>query len=359
MPIPNVSSLYSRIHKGSEGGNEFARILNQLLIADSKDKGQEYIVSSDASGDYKGVDGILRTKDEIIGFQFKFYPNTMSSSQKSSVFRSFSNAVEKFPEMTQWILVIPEDLDSRMMTWFQTKLGDESVKCLCWGHKFILDLMLKHVHIGERYYPELSTFKLPSEPSIEDCKTFFIQFTQSLEKAQNLLLNAQPSFADCKQIFSSEYAGYVSDMYHSMYQGFLENDRSYELLEKNRVKIDSSTISDIQNSKDQLPGGMRQIFNQNNALKAGARFYSVHFLNDNDEWGIGFSVWCYINGRWVFFPKPWRVIRSIQAVRNSKDNQRLIKLLKMFGFRKYVVDKNKVDLGIMINFIADELRNSS
>lgn len=356
MPIPNVSTLYYRIKRGSEGGHEFARIMNHLLSADAKDKGHEYVVTNDASGDYKGVDGIMKMDDEKIGFQFKFYPNPMTSGQKSSVIKSFSNARKKFPEMTKWIIVTPEDFDFRMMEWFDSKFDGGSIKCQYWGHTYILDLMLKHLHIGDKYYPELSHCKLPVVPSIEEVKSYFIQFTKSIEIAQKLLLNAQPSFADCKQIFSDDYAGYVSDMYHNMYRSFLENDRSFELLEKNRVEIDSSTISDIQNSNDNLPGEMRSIFNQNNALNAGTRFYSVHFLKDKDKWGIAFSVWCYINGRWVFFPKPWMVIRKIQNVRNSKDNKRLIRLLKIFGFKQYVGDKDKADLNVMINYIADELR---
>jgi hypothetical protein len=38
MPLPKVSTLYQRIKKASEGGHEFARIMNQLLTADSKEK---------------------------------------------------------------------------------------------------------------------------------------------------------------------------------------------------------------------------------------------------------------------------------------------------------------------------------
>lgn len=53
MPIPNVSTLYQRIHPRSEGENEFARFIRLLLIAEYKSSGFKFISESDASGDYK------------------------------------------------------------------------------------------------------------------------------------------------------------------------------------------------------------------------------------------------------------------------------------------------------------------
>lgn len=356
MPIPNVSTLHQRIKKGGEGGHEFARIMNLLLAADSREKGYKYTATSDASGDYKGVDGIVTVDNLKIGVQFKFYPTPMSSSQKSSVIKSFARATEQFPEMAQWILVTPEDFDFRMMQWFDSNFEEHNVDCHYWGHNYILDLMLKYPHIGDHYYPELKSYQAPTELSLNNVESFFIQFTHSKELALKLLMNAQPSFSDCQQVFASEYAGHISDVYHAMYRSISDSDEPYRLLEKNRVKIESNTITDIQNYNDNLPGGMRQIFIRNNALNGGVRFYYVHYLKDGDQYGIAQSVWCHINGRWVFFPKPWRIIKSIHGMKSSKDVQRLIRLLRIFGFKKYVGTLNKVDLSILINHVADELR---
>lgn len=56
MPIPNLSTLFQRINKGSEGGSEFARIMNYLLTAEYRELNYQFIVSSDASGDFMHVD---------------------------------------------------------------------------------------------------------------------------------------------------------------------------------------------------------------------------------------------------------------------------------------------------------------
>ncbi|TSJ41869.1 hypothetical protein [Fluviicola chungangensis] len=85
MPIPNVSTLYERIHKGSEGGQEFSRILNLLLIAESGLQKFRFVNFFDASGDYKGVDAIIIQGEEEIGVQYKFFPILLSSEHKRSI----------------------------------------------------------------------------------------------------------------------------------------------------------------------------------------------------------------------------------------------------------------------------------
>lgn len=74
MPIPNVSTLYSQIANGSEGGHEFARFIKLLLTADYTARGIEFIAESDASGDYRKLDAYLpgdeEFKEMITGFQW-------------------------------------------------------------------------------------------------------------------------------------------------------------------------------------------------------------------------------------------------------------------------------------------------
>jgi len=174
MPISNVSTLYQRIHKGSEGGNEFARFLNLLLTADSKDYYKNYIASSDASGDFKGVDAIQYDEGEftevVKAFQFKFFPANLTSNHKHEIKSSLKSAKEKFKLMEQWILITPEDWQKKDMEWFDTlkqefeyEFSVESnglirflkFKIFHWGHNEIIELALKHPHIGRNYFPEL------------------------------------------------------------------------------------------------------------------------------------------------------------------------------------------------------------
>lgn len=176
MPIPNAPSLYQKIAKGAEGGLEFARIINQLLIAEAKDTDSLVMITNDSAGDYKGVDCIMKTANGLstVGFQYKYYPSSLSNQHKARIEESLENAVKQFPEMEEWILITPEDFIKSEAEWFDAlkvkyELQPESIdlghKKLFfgtgrlftiqhWGHSQIISLMLQYPHIGRYYYRE-------------------------------------------------------------------------------------------------------------------------------------------------------------------------------------------------------------
>ena len=179
MPIPNTSTLIQRIKKGSEGGNEFSRLMNLVLTSEYKECNVDFFVFSDAQGDYKGVDSFAKYTEAIYtGFQYKFYPSPLSANHKYSIKRSLENALEKFEELGTWIIITPDDFLKNDVKWFEDlkkkyefdfslndmaryaeKHGDfpkrNRLKLEHWGHTKIIELMLRHPHVGEKYYPEL------------------------------------------------------------------------------------------------------------------------------------------------------------------------------------------------------------
>lgn len=169
MSIPNVPSLFQKIAKGAEGGLQFARIMNLLFVADSLENGYKVISSSDASGDYKGVDCILEgrhnKKSNFIGVQYKFFPSPLSKAHKHGVRLSLIKAIEAFPEMTSWWLITPEEFTKTDMEWFEQLQQEYEVdllppfrfmkfRLLHHGQNFITSLMLQHPEIGKHYYDE-------------------------------------------------------------------------------------------------------------------------------------------------------------------------------------------------------------
>jgi hypothetical protein len=61
------------------------------------------------------------------------------------------------------------------------------------------------------------------------------------------------------------------------------------------------------NGINNIAGGMVDAA-RNGLFKHNVEFYRVTFLeNDNSEFGVSYKVFCYVNDRWVFFPKPWRL----------------------------------------------------
>lgn len=174
MPIPNISTLYQRISKGSEGGHEFARFMKLLLGADYTVQGINFISESDASGDYKKVDAYIPGRDGLSelmkGFQFKFYPAKLSNKHKYEIIQSLEAALQENEFIEEYILVTPEDFMKEEQKWFDS-LRRKYEKSLTieydggiiltefhlihWGHSKIIELALKHDHLGAYYFPEL------------------------------------------------------------------------------------------------------------------------------------------------------------------------------------------------------------
>jgi len=176
MSIPNISSLYQRINKGSEGGNEFARLMNYLLIAEAKEEGAKTKPYSDASGDYKGLDAFTELDLYQEGFQFKFFPSPLSASHKGKIIESIKLAMEEATENLRTLYIVtPEDLMKHDKEWFEMikkdherkeKVFEDSDLCSVkttinhWGHTRIVELMLRHPHIGKHYFPELFPYEV-------------------------------------------------------------------------------------------------------------------------------------------------------------------------------------------------------
>ncbi|UPT69024.1 MAG: hypothetical protein M0D57_10565 [Sphingobacteriales bacterium JAD_PAG50586_3] len=176
MAIPNIPSLYQKIARGAEGGLEFARIINQLLVIEGKQTDCEVIITDDAAGDFKGVDCIIRKLGSIAytGFQYKYYPSNLSIQHKRRIEESLINAIDQFPEMEEWILVTPEDFTKYDAKWFESlkkkyakepeciEIGgrkyyfkkDKMLTFQHWGHTAITGLMLEYPSIGRYYYRE-------------------------------------------------------------------------------------------------------------------------------------------------------------------------------------------------------------
>ncbi|MDJ0660258.1 MAG: hypothetical protein QNJ42_12320 [Crocosphaera sp.] len=154
--LPAVKTLYDILPKGTEGGKEFDRIMDLLLIHDARQKGKTFNNFNDAAGDYNGLDsfeGNTFRQEGTIGYQYKFYPSPLSSSHRSEIKKSLQTTAKRQEELklTKWILVTSQDLtesgtrkDKGDVTWFQ-ELRQElelNFELEHWGHSKILALFL-------------------------------------------------------------------------------------------------------------------------------------------------------------------------------------------------------------------------
>lgn len=336
MAIPNVPSLSSKIKPGSQGGLEFAQIMNQLLDFESRIQDYRFISSSDASGDYKGCDAIFKKGDKNFGVQYKFMVNGPNSNQKSEIKKSLKNAIQKFPEMDEWVLVTPDDFKLDAMNWLSELESEFSMKVNHWGQIRINNLMLFHKELCQRFYPEflpyIHEFK-DHDPTDKQINEYFNQFNEPEADWNSLFYRAQPTYVDIKKIFEPKHYKEITEVISFVYRDLFESDR---LINETSIKEQtftyySSNLIQVKNGPSELPGGIKNIVDQFDCFLPNVKIYGINFHNKNDNLGIFSSVWFFVNGRWVFVPKPWRYVPKIYQMHSDKTVKRLVWIIKLFA----------------------------
>lgn len=358
MSLPNLPSLSKIIGHGSEGGQEFARILNQLLFKDSYLNGYYFQSIDDSAGDYKGVDSIMKKGLTQIGFQYKFIVGSPDSKNKNTIKNSLVGAIKKFPEMEEWILVTPDNFNRYGMEWLEEISIKHSITIKHWGHSEIISFMLKFPNIGNKYYSQ-QVFKnhlntLDRKASKEDISLYFNQFSDPNILRKNLFFQAQPNVSDCKKIFSLDIYKEVSDNINILYRDVFDSDRSINEHSSGNgeLYVVQSSVEEIKNGKNNMPGGIEMIIDEFNCFLPETTFYSLSVD------GIRYSVWFFVNGKWVFVPKPWRMIRAMYDLKKDKKTKRLIRYFKLLGMEKVLNQEDSSESKMLVNRIIHGLTSN-
>ena len=194
------------------------------------------------------------------------------------------------------------------------------------------------------------------QPTQKDFDEYFGRFLLPDSDPVKLLLLAQPTLADCREVFSDEYFIQVYHFYSHQYLYLVEQPDSdikmHHLIDEDEFRVDTSTYADIKSGTHNLPGGISSIY-ENNAFRPGKlQYHTVRFVQSNQEHGISFKIWVFLNGRWVFFPKPWGIVETIKILKNDSGIKNLIKFLKLFGLNKSLAEYEPVTL---ISYLLREL----
>lgn len=139
----------------------------------------------------------------------------------------------------------------------------------------------------------------------EDAKAFFSQYLSG-EKISGLIMKSLPDKNDCKAVFKDPDA----EAYHSFISQISKDDMGIDGAYTD-VRIESFTTSDILNkTSDVFTGGMERIKDK---FQPNITFYKISLLEKaGDERGMALNYWVLLNGRWVFFVKPWRAFKSVE-----------------------------------------------
>lgn len=165
--LPAVRSLSQILPTGTEGGKEFARIVDLLLFNEARRDGHTFTAFNDAAGDYASLDsfsGGFRSVGKK-GYQYKFYPSPLSSTHRSDIKRSLNSAAKgsKQSGLVHWVIVTPDDLtnsstrkDGGDISWFEAlKKEYPDLEIEHFGHTKLQALFLLFPHLSLYYYPEI------------------------------------------------------------------------------------------------------------------------------------------------------------------------------------------------------------
>lgn len=136
---------------------------------------------------------------------------------------------------------------------------------------------------------------------------YFNQFVQKNVSLYHLLLECHPTLLDCKVIFRKEFYKYYFKKYCEVFMQ-LDDDPIESLYPKRKFfRVTRTNTMELLKDTDNTSGGMVSLA-EKNVFNYDVDFYTVQFLEKEQfKSGITYRVFCYVNNRWVFIPKPWRI----------------------------------------------------
>lgn len=118
--MSNLPPLTEKIAKGAEGGHEFERLMNQLLLCFADRHNFQYEPTGSAGGDH-GIDGLARGSvpgfTGRVAFQFKWLWDGIHKGNKSEQITKSLNRAAEIGDIRYWVLVTPHDLTSSEREW--------------------------------------------------------------------------------------------------------------------------------------------------------------------------------------------------------------------------------------------------
>jgi len=143
--------------------------------------------------------------------------------------------------------------------------------------------------------------------TLEGATKLVLQFTDPDINKAALTRLLRPKGKDYKSVFQGKAA-------KQAYEGYLSPwDQGKIVIRpkpgQDKVLLWSATTAELQQGTGDapvFPGGYQRVAPH---LKKGLTFYRFKFVRPGDELGYAWEGLVYVNGHWVIFPKPWRVIK--------------------------------------------------
>ena len=144
-----------------------------------------------------------------------------------------------------------------------------------------------------------------AQKTAEEAKAFFNDY-KTTETITDLIRRSLPTLEECEVVFSGDnaknYFNSLKEMKAKMNEPTKEGETFVD------IGIEIFTTQDIKDGKGNYAGGMTKVVDK---LNDNITFYKLEQLRTiGAEYGMAYNYWVYINKRWVFFPKPWKVFKD-------------------------------------------------
>ncbi|MEU4353456.1 hypothetical protein [Streptomyces virginiae] len=125
---------------------------------------------------------------------------------------------------------------------------------------------------------------------------------------KDVVASLEPNAADYAVVFEPEFAAEAEKMYErwiwSKPLATLDVDP-----EKTEIKVAKATTDALRDwpneATEEFPGGYERVAPH---FKPGTTIYQWEYLEPGEVLGKAYDGMAHVNGRWVWFPKPWRVL---------------------------------------------------
>lgn len=138
--------------------------------------------------------------------------------------------------------------------------------------------------------------------------------TESLQ----LVLGLRPQPQDYALVFTPEAAPIAQAHYESLYAVPRPLSRSPHQTELRLWLVSSDELRDRAPSASQFPGGYADIAH---LLLPGVVWAHWKYVEPGSSSGMAYDGLAYVTGRWVFFPKPFRVLSSRQTAESVSQTE--------------------------------------
>lgn len=176
-----------------------------------------------------------------------------------------------------------------------------------------------------------------NSPTEEDFESYFSRFFEPDINTTSLILRAQPTLEDCIKVFTEKYARTLFGYYSQVFTQVLDHTNHDDMASLVDFSYKVAEYQQIKSGNHDFPGGMTTLY-EKGALKPGNRYYIISFNNKDSTDGFSMKFWCYLNGRWVWFPGILSITDQVDEVIEDQGVQSIIKYASKFGIGKEFSD---------------------